>query len=509
MRWTSGWGEAAALVAAVVCWVAAAGGAHAGLAPLVLPAVICTVAELVGLTPGADGHGGDEPNCPLERLARALIDVSSEAAFMIDDDRTVRALNRAAARLLDAEMQTVVGTDLIDWLPSAATDAFTTHLGALFATGEPGRLTSEWAGRTLDLEVSLLAGDQDSPACAVLIATDITERVAGEQALGDCRLVVDAAAEAMAVLGCDYRYRAVNAAYCRLVGRPSEEIIGRHAAEVLGDDVWARVKSRADRCVAGEAIRETDWYEHPGGGRRYLDASYAPCRAQDGGIFALVSVLRDVTADHMTQKTLREKEANLARASQLARLGSWVWRAHTQSVEFSDEQYRILGAEPGQARIDGKLLKSLIHPDDADLVTSAVRDAIGSGVPYDIEFRFQTLDGRPRYAHASADVTRATDGAVEAVYGSMQDITERRLVELERERLITQLQEALAEIKALRGLIPICAWCKRIRDDQGYWQQIEEYLLARSDVEFTHCICPECLAQAEAAEGVGFPSTSE
>jgi hypothetical protein len=54
------------------------------------------------------------------------------------------------------------------------------------------------------------------------------------------------------------------------------------------------------------------------------------------------------------------------------------------------------------------------------------------------------------------------------------------------------LQEALANIKTLRGLFPICASCKKIRDDKGYWNQIEDYIGARSEAEFTHGICPEC-----------------
>jgi YesN/AraC family two-component response regulator len=63
----------------------------------------------------------------------------------------------------------------------------------------------------------------------------------------------------------------------------------------------------------------------------------------------------------------------------------------------------------------------------------------------------------------------------------------------ERERLIAELQDALARIKTLRGLIPICASCKKIRDDKGYWNQLEMYIREHSDAEFTHGICPDCL----------------
>ena len=65
----------------------------------------------------------------------------------------------------------------------------------------------------------------------------------------------------------------------------------------------------------------------------------------------------------------------------------------------------------------------------------------------------------------------------------------------EQARLIRELQEARDEVKALGGLIPICAWCKKIRDDEGYWQQVETYITEHTEASFTHSICPECKAK--------------
>ncbi len=62
----------------------------------------------------------------------------------------------------------------------------------------------------------------------------------------------------------------------------------------------------------------------------------------------------------------------------------------------------------------------------------------------------------------------------------------------QKERLIVELQGALAEVKTLSGLLPICSYCKKIRDDKGYWNQIETYIRQRSEAEFTHSICPNC-----------------
>ncbi len=82
---------------------------------------------------------------------------------------------------------------------------------------------------------------------------------------------------------------------------------------------------------------------------------------------------------------------------------------------------------------------------------------------------------------------------LEAVNKQLQcEITQRKKTQEEREALIQELQSALAEIKVLSGLLPICAHCKKIRDDQGYWSQIEVYIRDHSDAEFSHGICPEC-----------------
>ncbi len=73
-----------------------------------------------------------------------------------------------------------------------------------------------------------------------------------------------------------------------------------------------------------------------------------------------------------------------------------------------------------------------------------------------------------------------------------QKIAERKELEQEREKLIAELQEALAQVKTLSGFLPICASCKNIRDDSGYWKQIEAYISDHADVTFSHGICPDC-----------------
>ena len=73
-----------------------------------------------------------------------------------------------------------------------------------------------------------------------------------------------------------------------------------------------------------------------------------------------------------------------------------------------------------------------------------------------------------------------------------KEIEQRKQIEGEREKLINDLRKALGEVKTLSGLLPICSSCKKIRDDKGYWNQIEVYIQAHSDADFSHSICPGC-----------------
>ncbi len=84
---------------------------------------------------------------------------------------------------------------------------------------------------------------------------------------------------------------------------------------------------------------------------------------------------------------------------------------------------------------------------------------------------------------------------------SLRDVTERRAMFMEKSELVDRLTVANAEINDLRGIIPICAKCKKMRDDAGYWHQLESYFAARSELRFSHGLCPECAAETLAELG--------
>jgi len=100
--------------------------------------------------------------------------------------------------------------------------------------------------------------------------------------------------------------------------------------------------------------------------------------------------------------------------------------------------------------------------------------------------------GRERTFIVTARPFLDADNNTVGIVESFQDISDRKLAEEIKEELIEELQTALDEVNLLSGFLPICASCKKIRDDKGYWNQIESYLKRHSGVEFSHGICPEC-----------------
>jgi hypothetical protein len=112
---------------------------------------------------------------------------------------------------------------------------------------------------------------------------------------------------------------------------------------------------------------------------------------------------------------------------------------------------------------------------------------------YQMEKRYFHKSGTVVPVNLSVSLVRNLDGEPLYFVSQIENITERKQYETEREKLIGDLQQALAEVKKLSGLLPICASCKKIRDDRGYWQKVESYIADHTNAAFTHGLCPDCL----------------
>jgi len=115
------------------------------------------------------------------------------------------------------------------------------------------------------------------------------------------------------------------------------------------------------------------------------------------------------------------------------------------------------------------------------------------GLVQNYQTQLRRFDGNFCWVQDSAKAVRDLVTRQTYYEGCLEDITQRKEAEDERDKLILELQDALAKVKTLSGLLPICSACKRIPDDNGYWNQIETYIQSHSDAEFTHSFCPDCM----------------
>lgn len=130
-----------------------------------------------------------------------------------------------------------------------------------------------------------------------------------------------------------------------------------------------------------------------------------------------------------------------------------------------------------------------VHPEDRDRTLNQNRDVRGGGQALSFENRYRCKDGSFRWLRWNA----TPDPGANVIYSIARDVTAAKLAEEERERLVTELQAALAEIKVLRDILPICSYCRKVRDDNDYWHSVESYVAQHTNTRFSHGVCPECM----------------
>ncbi|HKW32990.1 MAG TPA: PAS domain S-box protein [Candidatus Acidoferrum sp.] len=151
---------------------------------------------------------------------------------------------------------------------------------------------------------------------------------------------------------------------------------------------------------------------------------------------------------------------------------------------------RVLGYQ--QEEVIGETGFDLIHPEDRASVLTALDEFVKApGARDSIQYRARHANG----SWVSLEVVAYNlldHPVIQGVLISGRDISNRKRDEAVKDRLIWELQQTLERLNALSGVLPICASCKKIQDEDGSWQQIELFIRERAQVEFSHGMCPEC-----------------
>ena len=182
------------------------------------------------------------------------------------------------------------------------------------------------------------------------------------------------------------------------------------------------------------------------------------------------------TLRHAAERSRLRKQLDFARQDFVNLLSD-----NSDGILVIDKGRQVVYANPTAA--------SLFRQSTDNLVGTPFGLPIASSGPTEVDLIRE--DEEPIVVEMRTNRTHWQGEAV--IMAVLRDITERTRAGEERERIIDQLREALAQVKQLSGLLPICANCKKIRNDQGYWQAVDQYISAHSEAQFSHSICPECL----------------
>ena len=219
----------------------------------------------------------------------------------------------------------------------------------------------------------------------------------------------------------------------------------------------------------------------------YLELFAFPMESESGDVYGVVEYVRDITDSRQARELLREREELYRSLFEMNK---------TVMLLIDPDSGAIVDANRSACQYYGYDKSALVGRNIADInilsaeeIFSEMGRAKAERRNY-FNFRHRLADGAVRDVEVFSGPV--TVGGKPLLCSIIHDISERKTIEREREQLIAKLRKALKEVKTLRGFLPICASCKKVRDDRGYWNQIETYLRDHSEAEFSHSICPEC-----------------
>ena len=478
-----------------------------------------------------------------EVLERIFSTSGSPIAYLDRELRFIR-VNRAYAEKVGIAPEGFVGKSHIALYPNEENEAI---LRRVVETGEPYEAYARPFEDARDPErgvtywnctVQPVRNPDATVGGLILSLVDVTERERAAIALRDSeeryRSLVTAMSEGVVLQDASGFIVTANASAERILGLPLDQLVGRTSVDPRwhpirddgtpfeGEAHPAMVTLRTGHPCSGVIMG----VHKPDGTLTWISIDTQPLlRTGSPRPYAVVSSFTDVTARKAAEEEVRASEARYRSLFENAHVAlleedftevkqaidalraSGVGDLRAYFAQRPEEAFRLasltrvknvnratlaLFAAADKARFDEGLPGTWVEESfgtigDEMATLAEGRDGFGA------EVKLRTLSGDIRTVSLGVIVPPGPDGGWDRVVVSLLDITERKKAEDERQRLVLELRESLAKIRTLSGLLPICASCKKIRDDHGYWSQVEQYLSEHTDVRFSHGLCPDCV----------------
>jgi len=293
--------------------------------------------------------------------------------------------------------------------------------------------------------------DKEAPTGYVALVSDITDRITKEQRLRDSerkyRLIAENMADTVWTMDMNMRFSYVSPSVTSIYGAAPEDVMDKTLEQILTPDslhkVYTALAEGMSREASGTAapdrirVMELEGRKNDGS-TVWVESSMSFLRDENQKPIGIVGASRDVTGRRRAEEALRREQMMLARTEGIAHVGSWEWDVATDTVIWSDELFRIFQRDPREGAPSFAELSALYHPDDMARLRQAVEACIAEGVPYELELRAIRKDGETRVCVARGFAETGPVGRAVRLFGSLQDITERRRAEEEKAAMEAQ-----------------------------------------------------------------------
>jgi len=323
--------------------------------------------------------------------------------------------------------------------------------------------------------------------------TDLTHIRHAEQVTRNLGSIIESFQDAIMVFTLEGTVLNFNRAAERIYGYPAEEIIGQPVHHLyVSINQWAEVRGILETLLSGQSAAPLVAARRRNDGTVIQVAiTYSLVRDIHGEIIGATSVSRDITQKKLLEDAVQRSEELFHAVFDRGTVGIAMISRNLRFERVNPLFAQMLGRSESELR--GMEVSAVTHPDDVERGTQLTMSLLRNEIPsFSYEKRYLRKDGESLWAHLTATAIPNSDGTPALGLAMIEDISESKKLQLEREALIAQLQAALANVKSLTGLLPMCSWCKKIRDDEGSWSEIEVFVKQRSNADFTHGICPDC-----------------
>jgi PAS domain S-box-containing protein len=373
----------------------------------------------------------------------ALADATVEGVLIHENGKVLDA-NPAFAKMFGYKIDEVIGISVTEFLTPPSRRIFQENLQSGYE--KPYEVTGLKKDKTiLNLEVVGKKSVYKGRNVRVSAWRNITERKQAEAVIRQreeqLQLITNALPVFISYVDSQQRYRFNNRKYEEWYGMKASDVYGKQVKEIVGESVYQEIRPYIETVLSGETVNYESQIISPSGVKRDVNVTYVPQFNQQSQVEGFVALINDITENKQAQKALKHSEERFRKLTEKVRVIPWEVNANTGQFTYVGPQTEEILGYPSTDWYTNNFWEEHIHSEDREWAVDYYIKSSLSLDNYEFEYRLLAADGRVIWIYDIVNVVRQAEKP-QILHGFLIDITDRKLSEQERERLLTQAEIA-------------------------------------------------------------------